>query len=125
MREIKFRAWCSVDEMMYSDVQDGISFDDGSFYSFAMFINKSLDDYHVWEVMQYTGLKDKNGVEIYEGDILQNWAKENYSVIYSEKFAQFEINAPVNTLQDGDVSKRFEVIGNIYQNPELLSNKGK
>jgi uncharacterized phage protein (TIGR01671 family) len=75
------------------------------------------------ELMQFTGLLDKNGKEIYEGDILENmnWREWNYKngekhrVVVKwtsgKKFSGFGIGEDTH----------YEIIGNIYENPELLS----
>lgn len=137
MREIKFRAWVETDdseaEMMYFDK---FEFDNGLWFS----SNKHVDKYHA--IMQYTGLKDKNGKEIYEGDILRgskypfiSEGKENYYALiqWSEDNAGF-YSYPIicsdrvrggacedHVFEDGQNSaKTFEIIGNIYENPELI-----
>lgn len=85
-------------------------------------------------VAQYTGLHDKNGKEIYEGDILKLWRSvgakgqlrgEYYyplPVEYCEAWTQFVAVDKANKIQHGIFQEfgAFEVIGNIYENPELL-----
>jgi len=122
MREIKFRAWDKRERKMYYDVQDEY---DSTFPSFATLLNNDF-----FEVMQSTCLKDKNGKEIYEGDIVEiecgcgykdkmpiEWNCNSYKLkqTWSHDFP------------DGELElcqlKRTEVIGNIYENPELLEEK--
>ncbi|MFX1588988.1 MAG: YopX family protein [Promethearchaeota archaeon] len=76
-----------------------------------------------YELSQFTGLKDKKGKEIYEGDIVQWEDSRNndmYSgdIIYSNEPVEFKGGAfyPICTMDE----KEFEIIGNIYENPELL-----
>lgn len=114
MREIKFRAYRKDDNTMLNwndicewEVQFGVTL-----------IDHLNDDNFI--VLQYTGLKDKNGVEIYESDIIK-------AVGYKEFIELVEYRGTAFTAQ-GDVLSDFvslcnfnvEVIGNIYTNPELL-----
>lgn len=79
-------------------------------------------------VGQFTGLTDKNGKEIYEGDIiLAGYYKWKSKVVWDEKCARFigltndkDVNIVYVDMVDKDDKSAVEVIGNIYENPELL-----
>ena len=76
------------------------------------------------EIMQYTGLKDKNGTEIYEGDIINQDSKcgyKNYVMEMIKTHASDDMG--VDMFGYVDVDNACEVIGNIYENPELLVDK--
>lgn len=136
-REFKFRAWDLADDVMFHDIQTGIDFEDGSHYSFAKFL--SGDDYHEWQVMQYTGLKDKNGKEIYEGDIVKDIHQVGIGArtsmitresVYEIKIPEIYMGWSPDEFQDIDDLAKYtstshkqygiEVIGNIYETPELV-----
>ncbi len=104
MREIKFRAWTGK-EMFYDVERTLIS-------GKIAFRDKSL------KLMQYTGLKDKNGKEIYEGDIIRARYITGNIIVNEIKFKKgcFGPNGFYNW---GDICE-LDVIGNIYENPELL-----
>lgn len=134
MREIKFRAWDERNaEMVYSDKEDAFYINPkGAMFMYALpKPEPGLDvKYFIdYKLMQYTGLKDKNGKEIYEGDILN--AYHNEFEVY--EIAAVKYSAPAFTLgrywKDGSHdwysmeqydSYELEVLGNIYENPELL-----
>ena len=117
MREIKFRAWDKQDKIMYdweeiSIEKEQVFIRDGDLY-------KTFEQV---ELMQYTGLKDKNGKKIFEGDIVETEYKAKGIVEWQKEKAGFDFNTkypmwphPIY-LMGGD----REIIGNIYENPELL-----
>ena len=143
MREIKFRAWDTVEKKMklptllrlsrnlpYTDDNNN-----GKVFQMQCNGQENIEYFNGRiELMQYTGLKDKNGKEIYEGDIVRLWEsvgaigdlRREYAyplpVEYCELWAQFVVADRQNKLQFG-IWQNFgavEVIGNIYDNPELL-----
>jgi len=124
MRTIKFRAW---------DKQNK------TFHTWGALKHLPLWEYidnQNYELIQFTGLKDKNGKEIYEGDILIHYKRDRvtavapvYKVCWSEKFARFILkfrnvwNDGKPILYEGFGNKIIEVIGNIYENPKLLNSE--
>ena len=80
----------------------------------------------VVERNEYTGLKDKNDKEIYEGDILtwkhENIIDEKYIIKWVDEDACFEAirKRPTYNFIDSSIWRKGEVIGNIHENPELL-----
>ena len=119
-REIKFRAWDEDRKVMVLDFSKEITYeiifssDDEN-----MFCGNFMDngDWQEPKLMQYTGLKDKNGVEIYEGDICNRYHLKGVVVYHNGMFIlQDGFNEPLMNELYG-----IEVIGNIYENPELLN----
>lgn len=105
-REIKFRAW-DTKRNRWCD-------------SFSVNGVGAVDASEGVILMQYTGLKDKNGKEIYEGDVVKWGAGVKETVIFRDaKFCIEGIDSYSIPLLKNDC-KDFEIIGNIYENPELL-----
>ncbi len=113
-RELKFRACIGY-------YVDGKKDEDARFIEFDLFnVPKEVEG---WDIVQYTGLKDKNDKDIYEGDILLNYETKDSKVIVFNggSFAWGYIPITVlNSYIDEDKLVVHEVVGNIYETPELL-----
>tara|TARA_R110000822_G_scaffold6177_4_gene26118 strand:- start:554 stop:955 length:402 start_codon:yes stop_codon:yes gene_type:complete len=133
MKEIKFRAWDKVNQTM-SNVNDivGLDRDDDSEFKYIYTddYGKDVKDWKNIELMQYTGLKDKNGKEIYEGDIIalygfkQKEEKEIEKdvVRWNEEEASFWVGCAKSYDQDNPkILTNILIVGNIYETPELQS----
>lgn len=108
MRPIKFRAWDKENKKMIYNP-------DFVFPNYAMDENAS-----VFVLMQYTGLKDKNGKEIYEGDIVKySWLPKDHPQHETGVVVVEDIRNIPSILTKGWTFE-IEVIGNIFENPELL-----
>lgn len=143
MREIKFRAWGNRDNCwcgafsvhksgLFTEMS-GAKMENGVCIAYADWIDLSKQDEIV--LMQYTGLKDKNGKEIYLGDILQTsnltdhsidiWDKNVHGLTICQElddrlgftFSNWHPKYDEDSVYD---FRYIEVIGNIYENPELL-----
>lgn len=131
MREFKFRIWDPFNENMMNQEDD----------RYLDSLSKIWVDFDILKegendpiMMQFTGLQDKNGVDIYEGDILSDWVKTDEGLIKSHNqvfwnlfTASYHLDHSFN--QDKSSSRelwqeindfKYKISGNIYQNPELL-----
>jgi hypothetical protein len=128
-RELKFRAWDSVDRVMkdpftLSDIAAG--YDCGYRVDKDLPLVRPHDEDDRDFIMQYTGLKDKDGREVYEGDIIEakHYAPQRYLVEFIE--GGFCLTHPKLNGYPMDINLMypstgcmFKVIGNIYENEEL------
>ena len=131
---MRFRVWHKEDKVMLSNHLGFMITDTGQ-----LLIESMLGDEETMEkvelenyiVMQYTGLKDKEGVEIYEGDILEVEKNEDGTYkgtingkTFFDRFQGYSSKIKVEGMHDINTlrywNNRVRIIGNIYENPELL-----
>ena len=123
MRTLKFRAWDNEKKLMF--VPNPISGDMNQFFHLVQSKENGFD----FELMQFTGLFDKNGKEIYEGDIVNEFrlsrsypnGRDCKHVIKWEEDMTLDDSYGMQAVGFCLYGGVLEVIGNIYENPELLT----
>ncbi len=132
MQDIKFRAYCHAEKKIYTKLLVGntTSPDIDNYTAHALFVDgewKNFDEHSNVELMQYTGLKDKNGVEIYEGDIIRCYPDDiSFSYLRTVEWDDDRCELGITTngrsglVLNKKTSHTVYVVGNIHQNPELI-----
>lgn len=140
MREIKFRVWdnknkkwllgCELPNLggfsMFGEVM--------AFGEWTKVLESfSIEDWEYIKLMQFTGLEDRNGIEIYEGDIVSIPLYGSTIIIWNESICSFQYayhaigkgtavgSRMTNTIYAHESTVKYEIIGNIYESPELLT----
>ena len=137
-RDIKFRLWSKIGKKFIETNNPDLDFvinNNGYLYSIENFYGEIyiLPQMDI-EVLQFTGLQDRNGKEIYEGDILKyNFPYDGrLKHVSSVKFLETEASFGIKDRYENEIplyriaaNNYFEVIGNIYENEELLKSEEK
>ena len=131
MRERKFRAWDKNDKRIFIDPQmidfynkkiGYMQYQTEYMPDTSYSIPVGFEEFEYSELMQYTGLKDEYGDEIYEGDIV-TLHNSRYKVIFNMEQARFVLRDDKFEMEipfTNNNNERMEIIGNIYENPELM-----
>ena len=151
MRDIKFRVWCKDKKIMcdVNDIYEGL-YEPDKLEIDIYNVEIGYQDYHLTreldniELMQYTGLKDNSNKEIYEDDIIRLWTHkdeenpendkyEDYLVYWNDgafvvnwenEYSCCDLGYAINCWEaDSTEYKDWQVIGNKFNNPELLEEK--
>lgn len=128
-REIRFRVWDKERKYLWqAECLWKIDFLNEHLYIIDGEGDAYQHDWSNFELMQYTGLKDKNGVEIYERDIVCPSGQEYGVIVWDNRSAGFWVDySKAKSVGKFDYQLHqhtyLEVIGNIYENPELLNGE--
>jgi len=124
MREIKFKAWHKREKFMHTVAE--LHWCQGELKFYGPGVGEG--SFGEFELMQYTGLKDKNGKEIYEGDVVDCGLGVR-KVKYNHKQAAFKYYSLKFNLSfemlESQIRATDKIIGNIYENPELLKESNE
>ncbi|WP_407314210.1 YopX family protein [Desulfosporosinus sp. SB140] len=121
MKEIKFRVWDKVRQKMFKP--QAISFDTQTLAPFAVSVpGCSWEPAEKFDLLQWTGLSDAKGSNVYEGDII-NISSVIYQVIWNKSIAGFELVEAGSSLKRNIIDVGIgEIVGNPYQNvPSIIT----
>lgn len=130
MREIKFRVWDkNKGEMITSAVEFELRRLEETTKpnEYSDTIGYVPSDYHRFDIMQYTGLKDKNGVEVFEGDVIDFSDNDDFNCYAEVCMAKSNLGWAKKyddgcaALMDDRDLRSWCVVGNIYENPDLMN----
>lgn len=113
----RFRAWDKELKFMVDPTRYFVEMDGSVWFNLGENEDDLIEQTFKLELMQYTGLKDKNGKEFYIGDIYKRWSDDEPEVAEDILSIGYE-RGECFLIED-----QFEIIGNIYENPELLEEK--
>lgn len=126
MRDIKFRAWDS-EKMIYQNNMQSISWPNHLKKECAVWVRCDFNNMGYFELMQYTGLKDKNGKDIYEGDILKDLYGHHLKVVFDGGSFRAVFGDSICEVEGSEFAgyypkdiTEFFIVGNIYENTEML-----